>query len=238
MLFDLRGRGKRRTIQVIYLFLALLLGGGLIFFGIGGGAGSGGLLNAVGQNGNSTSTSDVFAANVKAAEKKAAATPTDPGVWATLAHAQFQIAGNGGNYDQGTSTFTAAGKVQLAKVKQSWDRYLALKPKTPNVDTARELVQVLGPAGLSEYPAAVAAEEIVVAQNPTSPREYAQLALLSYLAKQDRKGDLASAQAVALAPKDQQAAVKTQLAQAKTKAQAAAAAGAAGTTPPVQFPTG
>ena len=36
MLFDLRARGRRRAIKVIYLFLALLMGGGLIFFGIGG----------------------------------------------------------------------------------------------------------------------------------------------------------------------------------------------------------
>ena len=36
MLFDLRGRGRRRTVQVIYLTLALLLGGGLVLFGIGG----------------------------------------------------------------------------------------------------------------------------------------------------------------------------------------------------------
>ena len=33
MLFDLRGRGRRRTIQVIYLGLAVLMGGGLVLFG-------------------------------------------------------------------------------------------------------------------------------------------------------------------------------------------------------------
>ena len=35
MLFDLRGR-RRRAVQVTYLILALLLGGGLVLFGIGG----------------------------------------------------------------------------------------------------------------------------------------------------------------------------------------------------------
>jgi hypothetical protein len=35
MLFDLRGR-RRRVVQVTYLMLALLLGGGLVLFGIGG----------------------------------------------------------------------------------------------------------------------------------------------------------------------------------------------------------
>ena len=45
MLFDLRGRGRRTTVQVIYLTLALLMGGGLVLFGIGGDV-SGGLVDA------------------------------------------------------------------------------------------------------------------------------------------------------------------------------------------------
>ena len=44
MLFDLRGR-RRRAVQVTYLMLALLMGGGLVLFGIGGSV-SGGLIDA------------------------------------------------------------------------------------------------------------------------------------------------------------------------------------------------
>ena len=44
MLFDLRGR-RRRVVQATYLMLALLMGGGLVLFGIGGDV-SGGLLDA------------------------------------------------------------------------------------------------------------------------------------------------------------------------------------------------
>ena len=155
MLFDLRGRGRRRTIQAIYLFLAILLGGGLIFFGIGGGGGGGGLLNAVGQNGTNGSGTDVFASNVKAAEKRVAAAPKDPAAWVALEHARFQVAGTGKNFDQTSGTFTSAGKAQLQQVKAAWDRYLALKPKTPSSDAAKEMVQALGPAGLNQIPAAV-----------------------------------------------------------------------------------
>ena len=50
MLFDLRGRGRRRTVQTIYLTLAILLGGGLVLFGIGGSV-SGGLFDALGLTG-------------------------------------------------------------------------------------------------------------------------------------------------------------------------------------------
>ncbi len=241
MLFDLRGRGRRRTIQAIYLFLALLLGGGLIFFGIGGGGGGGGLLNAVGQHGSNGNTSDVFAGNVKQAEKRAKATPNDPAAWAALAHARFQVAGSGGNFNQSSGTFTASGKNELQQVKLAWDHYLGLKPKTPSSDTAKELVQVLGPAGLNQLADAVTAEEIVVAQNATSPSEYARLALLAYLAGQTRKGDLASAQAVTLAPKTSQVQLKQQLASAKTQAQAQAAAQAQkqlGTNTGPQLPSG
>ena len=50
MLFDLRGRGRRTTVRVVYMGLALLLGIGLVGFGIGGGFGGGGILNAASQN--------------------------------------------------------------------------------------------------------------------------------------------------------------------------------------------
>ena len=50
MLFDLRGRGRRRTVRVIYIGLALLIGVGLVGFGVGGGFGGGGLLNAATNN--------------------------------------------------------------------------------------------------------------------------------------------------------------------------------------------
>jgi len=51
MLFDLRGRGRRRAVRLIYTGLALLMGVGLIGFGIGGGFGGGGILNAASNEG-------------------------------------------------------------------------------------------------------------------------------------------------------------------------------------------
>jgi len=55
MLFDLRGSGRRRVIKVVYLTLALLLGGGLVLFGIGGDV-SGGLVDAITQGPDDTGT--------------------------------------------------------------------------------------------------------------------------------------------------------------------------------------
>ena len=34
MLFDLRSRGRRTTVRGVYLLLAILMGGGLILFGV------------------------------------------------------------------------------------------------------------------------------------------------------------------------------------------------------------
>ena len=77
MLFDLRGRGRRRTVQVIYLSLAVLMGGGLVLFGIGGGT-NGGLFDAIGGSGSSnTSTDTVFKDRLAAYERQLKADPQD-----------------------------------------------------------------------------------------------------------------------------------------------------------------
>src|SRR3954463_8528541 len=93
MLFDLRAPGRRRTIKVVYVMLALLMGGGLIFFGIGG-ATSGGLLDAFqGGNGGGTSASKLAQTKADKAEKTVHLSPSDAAAWAALAKAQYQQAG-------------------------------------------------------------------------------------------------------------------------------------------------
>jgi hypothetical protein len=222
MLFDLRARGRRRTIQVIYLFLAILMGGGLVLFGIGG-ATSGGLLDAIKGGGGSSSGNDVLEKNVERAQKRVRLHPSDPTAWVTLTRAQFQLAGTGDNYDQNTGAFTAKGRKALASVERSWDRYLALDPPKPNPDLASLMVQALGPTGLNHADKAVAAQEIVVGARPASTGLYAQLAQLAYIAGQTRKGDLAAQKSVELAPKDQRSALRDQFKQLKQQAAGAAA---------------
>ena len=83
MLFDLRGRGRRRAVQGIYLGLALLMGGGLVLFGVGG-ATSGGLLDAFKSNSGQTSVDKVFQQRVDKAETGIRVHPTDPKAWAEI----------------------------------------------------------------------------------------------------------------------------------------------------------
>src|ERR671927_18669 len=121
ILFDLRGRGRRRTVQAIYLSLAILMGGGLVLFGIGG-ATSGGLVDAIQGNSGSTNANDTFQKRVDSVEKQTQANPQNSRAWAQLAGLRFQLATTGENYDQATGTYTTKGKEQLRQAAAAWQR--------------------------------------------------------------------------------------------------------------------
>jgi len=226
MLFDLRGRGRRRAVQGIYLSLAILMGGGLVLFGIGGNT-NGGLFDAF-KSGGTGGGNDIVQQRVDKAEKAVQVRPRDSGAWATLARLRFQNASQGNGYDQATGQFTAAGKGRLSGAQRAWERYLALKPPKPDPNTALLMVQSFSPAALNKPDKAVAAIEIVLdARKPSAPL-FAQYAQLAYAAGQSRKADLAAKRAVALAPKDQRAALKSQLDSVKQAASGAGAGGAGG----------
>jgi tetratricopeptide (TPR) repeat protein len=225
MLFDLRGRGRRRTVQVIYLSLAILMGGGLVLFGIGG-ATSGGLLDALQGGGGSSSASDVFNKRVESLEKRTQANPRDGAAWAQLADLRFQVATTGENYDQNTRGFTAKGKDALRQAAAAWQRHLALNPEKPNTRVAAEMVQAYGDAGLRNYPEAVKAIEFVIDATKTPQfQQYEQLAVLAHGAKQERKSQLAEDKAVELAPKSQRKQVASDIKAAETALDSLNAAG-------------
>jgi hypothetical protein len=232
MLFDLRGAGRRRTVQAIYLGLAILMGGGLVLFGVGGNVG-GGLLDAVKGNGSGGGTNNTFEKRVERLEKRVRVNPSDANAWVELARARYQETSTGENYDQSTSSFTQKGIQKLRGVETAWDRYLALDPKKPDADVANLMVQAFGPNGLNKPDKAVGAMEIVVDARPPSYALYAQLAQLAYLANQTRKGDLSAKKAVSLAPKDQREQLKQQLDEIKTQAATAGIQQSTGSSPPV-----
>lgn len=208
MLFDLRGRGRRRTVRVIYIGLALLMGVGLVGFGIGGGFGSGGILNAAsnGEGGGNTS----FVAQIKKYKKLTAQQPASTTAWEQLTLAQLHEAGG---FTQ--NGLTSKGKELFEQAGESWQRYLALKPPNPSVPIAHQMLLVYGEEGLNQPAQAVQVLQIVVAAQPTSAALYAQLAEYAYKAKNTRLGDLSAEKAVALAPAAQRARVKTELAEIK-----------------------
>jgi hypothetical protein len=219
MLFDLRSRGRRRTVQAVYLSLAILMGGGLVLFGVGAGNGFGGILNAFTGNGSGSTQNQAVSQQETSALKATRQRPNDPAAWASLVQARWTSATTDGtNYDSNTQTFTAAGKKKLSELTQAWQRYLALT-KNPDANTA--ILAARAYAKLGGYSNAASAWETVAAANPTAPTPFVCLALNSYAASENRKGDLAASKALTLAPKAGQASMKQTFKQTRGQPQAA-----------------
>jgi hypothetical protein len=211
MLFDLRGRGRRRTVQVIYAGLALLIGAGLVFFGVGAGIGGGGLLNSL--TGNEGSSGASFSAQIEKYKKLTRKQPNDIHAWEQLTLEQLHEASNEAYVTK--TGLTSKGKELYVQVAQSWNQYLALNPSKPNPEIAQEMVRVFGEEGLNQPAEAVKVLQLVVAARPESASLYAALAQYAYKASNTRIGDLASEKAVALAPSAQRKQLKSELAEIK-----------------------
>ena len=227
MLFDLRGSGRRRTVKIVYITLAFLMGGGLILFGIGGGGAlPGGLVDAIQQGGSGDSGNDRFVQQEEQATAKARANPTAAN-WAAVARARFNLANTGDNVDQSTGNYTDAGAEQLRAAGRAWDESVDLAgKKTPDSRVASLMVQAY--AGLGQLEKATAAQEIV-ARDRDSAGAYATLATLAYQANNMRLGDLAKDKALDLTEPDMRESLRGQLESAR--AQAAQASGQATPTP-------
>jgi tetratricopeptide (TPR) repeat protein len=226
MLFDLRGRGRRNTIKVIYIFLAFLMGGGLVLFGIGGDT-SGGLVDAItGSSGGGNTSEKRFTAQETTALAKTKTNPADETGWAELVRARVQLATSGDRYNANTDTYTAAGTTKLKEAAAAWDKYLALDPSDKNEESRVATLMVRTLVSLNQLDKATSAQEIV-AENRDAAGPYSQLAILAYQAGLTRKGDLAAAKAIDLTDKDLRQSLKAQLDEAKQQAAVQSAQGAA-----------
>jgi hypothetical protein len=195
MLFDLRGRGRRRTVQVVYIGLAVLFGAGLVLFGVGGFGGTG-ILTAVNSNEGSNAAS--FSSQIKKAAKLARNNPNSVSAWEQLTTAQLHEAGGEAYVSNGQ--LTGKGHELFTATARSWEHYIALNPPKPSLTLAKEMLRVYSEEGLNQPTGAVQALQIIVAAEPSSAHWNAFLALYAYKAKNTRVGDLASTRAVALIP--------------------------------------
>jgi hypothetical protein len=212
MLFDLRGRHRRRAVRVIYTGLAILMGVGLVGFGVGGGFGGGGLLNAASNNEGANSAS--FSAQIKKYQKLTRQQPSNVNAWKELTNAQLHEAGSEA-YVLPSGGLTSKGKQLFAQIAHSWNTYISLNPSKPDAELAQRMVTVFGEEGLNEPAAAVAVLQLVVAARPTSASLYATLAQYAYRAGNPRVGDLAAKKALSLAPAAQRPRLRTVLAALK-----------------------
>jgi tetratricopeptide (TPR) repeat protein len=215
MLFDLRGSGRRRTIKVIYLFLAVLMAVGLIGFGIGGATSGGWVDSLFGGGGGSSSNNDVFQKRVDANVAKLKIHPNDQAALAALVTARYQLAQElAADPDKAQES-----NAQLNLASRTWDRYLKLNPDPVNDSAARTAVNVFA---VLEKPAdAATAQELVIdaSGDAATYQQYATLFTYAFAAGQTRKADLAYDKAIELAPsKDSRAAIKAQMDGVKNQA--------------------
>ena len=217
MLFDLRGR-RRRTVQVTYLFLALLMGGGLVLLGVGSDA-AGGLLNALsGGDGDESDTgAGIIEERIDKNRQRLAANPSDQKILFTLVRDHYDLASTKVS-EQGQPFVTKESKKELRTAGTYWDRYLKATDE-PSALLASQVAEMFSPEILNKPDKAQKAAQIVAAKQETSE---AYLAVVYYagLAGDTRTADLAAQKAVDLAPKGQRKVVKAQAEQLK-KPQAA-----------------
>src|SRR3954454_23661995 len=112
MLFDLQGK-RKRVVQVTYLGLAVLMGAGLVFFGVGSGSVSGGLFDAItGKDSNSSSNNSAVNSRIKHDQNALKLNPKNQTALADLVRAHYQLATD--DADPNTGAFGTHGKQELA----------------------------------------------------------------------------------------------------------------------------
>jgi hypothetical protein len=233
MLFDLRSRRRRNVVKGVYLFLAILIGVGLVGFGVGTGGNFGGLFNAASGSGSATGQATLEKALTKA-QKHAAAHPHEAAAWAAVGHAAYNLAQSFYVNNQG---FTQDGFTALDKLENAWNRYLAVLPAHPDTALAQAVASAFGvpPTGIERWRVAESAQEIVAESTPNNYSAFAALAYYAYNAHELSRGDLAAARAVALAPAKSRKQLQQELAalraQALGQTGATSSTGATGTSP-------
>jgi hypothetical protein len=217
MLFDLRSRGRRTTVRIIYGLLALVMVAGLVLVGVGTGS-NGGLLNAFTNNGSGGGATQVYEKQVQRTLKAVQKHPNSAVAWANLAQARWGAAGSGSNFDSTTGTYTASGKKQLQLAAGAWAHYVKLKHDRPSLQEA-----FLGAGiyqNLGQYSNEGEAWNYALGNESSNStgalKPYLCLALSSYAAKQTAKGDLAAAAALRLTPKLQRLTLQSSLKSARS----------------------
>jgi hypothetical protein len=210
MLFDLKGK-RRRVVQGTYIMLAVLMGGGLVLFGIGGGT-SGGLLNAFNGGGGSSNGNKALQQQIDAAQKKLTVNPQNQAALTQIVRGNYQLAGL--NVDTNSGLYTADGKKFLQKAANAWQQYLNSNPAKPDATLANFMFQAYSQAGLNQPAKAEKAAEIVAADQNSSAA-YLQVVQYATLAGDKRTADLAATKALELAPKGQSSSVKKLIQQAR-----------------------
>jgi hypothetical protein len=209
LLFDLQGK-RRRVVQVTYLTLAILLGGGLVLFGIGSDV-QGGLADIFSGSDGDDSASSVLEDQLVEAEDRVAANPDDPEALAGVARANYQLATTTDDEARAAGQiFAEDAEPRLEAAADAWADYLEADPKQPDEALAFSMVQVFSELGLNRPDDAAEAAEVVASERQDA-QAYLILAQYAALAGDERQAELAGSRAADLAPKEQRDAVERQV---------------------------
>ncbi len=210
MLFDIRGR-RRRAVQATYLLLALLMGGGLVFFGIGGDV-SGGLFDAFSDNrSDSGNGNEQLEQRIERNEQRLAAAPANEQVLAALVRDYYALAST--SLPSGVSQYPEESKDELRRAGAYWQRYVDAADR-PSDSLARLALVLYDPGALNQPQEALKAMQIV-AERQNTFEAYLALVQRAVAAGDTRTADLAGQKAVDLAPQDLRKQVEKQVEQLK-----------------------
>jgi hypothetical protein len=210
MLFDLKGR-RRRVIQGTYLMLAVLMGGGLVLFGIGSNTGSGGLVDAITGGGGASQDagSGQIADRVGQAEARLRTNPRDQAALAAVVRGRYQLAT--AKTSANSTGFPPEAQPDLKGAAAAWERYLAQRPAKPDDSLAGLMLQAYSEFGLRRPDKAAQAAQIVAEARP-SASSWLGVAQYATLAGDTKGANRAGKRALATASSAERPAVKQQLA--------------------------
>lgn len=224
MLFDLQGK-RKRAVQVTYAGLALLMGGGLVLFGIGS-SGSGGILDAVGLgSGSSNSQGTNYDKTAARIQRELVAKPNDPRLLLELTRQRILAANSKSPVDSATGqvTYSADSLTEFQQATDAWAKYLKTKPKPPDTKAAILVAQAYVAvaqnetsliAAVNDIKGAATAQQLYADKSP-SLGSLSQLALYQYIAGDLAGGDRTAKAAVKLATPANREQLKSRIKQAR-----------------------
>lgn len=244
-------------VQVVFGGLALLFAVGFVGFGIGGET-SGGIFDAIGLGGGSSSDDPTsqYEQQIEEAEKKLQSDPKNEQALTDLARYRFLAGQEDLSFDEetGVATLTEEARSQWNQALDAWEQLLKQDPKEVDPQVAGQMVcayvpplpvcQVQAPADAIDLEGAAQTQRYVAEQDK-GPGGYAQLAAFLYFQGDEKGGDEAADEAIARAEPNQRDRLQQELDKLKkdaasyVKAQEQAASGGAETEDPqLQDPFG
>lgn len=194
MLFDLQGR-RKSAIKAVYLSLAILLGGGLVLFGVGSNV-QGGLADLF--TGGSTGSGEIKK-QIKKDQEALAKDPKNGKLYVNLMADRLQLASDPDNLNAKQTAYKDSGKAQLRLLLKDWQKYR----KVVKVPEKSALGYVVGAyVGLEDAKGATRTQRMLAGLEPKA-NNYLELMRLAIYAGDNRLVELSKIKALELAKPSQ-----------------------------------